>query len=67
VDGPGDSVLIEKVPFILDTAPDGSSADDRFFGARNPNGITAIEIYGGSSGLETDHVQLGNMGGLTAT
>ncbi|MEZ4334089.1 MAG: hypothetical protein R3F35_20255 [Myxococcota bacterium] len=66
--GPGDSVLLEtEETYDLDTAPDGSSADDRFFGARNPNGITAIEIDGGSSGLETDHVQYGNMGGLTAT
>ena len=50
-------------PFPLgDTNNNGQTAEDRFFGVTDPNGIIAIKIYqvnGPMGGLEVDHIQYG--------
>lgn len=37
----------------------GGTQEDRFYGAINPTGISAIKITGGGGGIEIDHLQYG--------
>jgi RHS repeat-associated protein len=47
-------------PFNLpDSAYFGATAEDRFLGAYNPQGISAIRVLNTSGGLEVDHLQYG--------
>jgi len=59
-------------PFTLgDLSFSGTTAEDRFFGVQDLNGILAIKITAltdpNTSGLEVDHVQFGNAVPLPAT
>jgi hypothetical protein len=59
-------------PFTLgDSVFTGTTAEDRFFGVQDSNGILAINITAltdpNTSGLEVDHVQFGNAVPLPAT
>lgn len=48
--------------------PDGTTADDHFFGVKNLAGIESIELsLPSSGGAEVDHVQYGDADTLTAT
>ena len=65
--GPGDvEIGSTDGSFMLDNAPNGSTDDDHFFGAKSSGGITAIEIVTANP-VEVDHVQYGNMDMLSAT
>jgi len=44
---------------IAGAAVSGQTAEDRFFGAIDPLGISAIKISNASGGIEIDHVQYG--------
>jgi hypothetical protein len=47
-------------PFQLGDGTDqGQTAEDRFFGAFNPEGISAIRISTNSTDWEIDHLQYG--------
>jgi RHS repeat-associated protein len=47
-------------PFdIADSAYFGATAEDRFLGAYNPQGISAIRVLNTSGGMEVDHLQYG--------
>ncbi len=37
----------------------GETDEDRFYGAINPTGISKIHLWGGSGGIEMDHLQYG--------
>ena len=45
---------------IADGDITGATAEDRFFGAQDPNGILAIKLSNTSGGIEVDHVQFGS-------
>ena len=51
---------------IADGTFNGTTADDRFFGATNAGGISAIFISNSSGGIEVDHLQYGLAGPSTA-
>jgi hypothetical protein len=40
---------------------DGGTAEDRFYGAINPGGISSIFISSGPGGIEVDHLQYGEL------
>lgn len=40
----------------------GTTADDRFYGAENASGISRIHITNSSGGIEVDHLQFGRAG-----
>jgi hypothetical protein len=42
-----------------DASNNGETAEDRFYGAFNATGISAISILNGGGGIELDHVQYG--------
>ena len=44
---------------LADGSNSGQTAEDRFFGAVNPAGISAIHISNSSGGIEVDHLQYG--------
>ncbi|MGE0653651.1 MAG: hypothetical protein AB7P12_18190 [Alphaproteobacteria bacterium] len=44
---------------IADANFSGGTAEDRFFGVTDPNGIESIFIVSGSAGIEVDHLQYG--------
>jgi hypothetical protein len=44
---------------IADGSVAGTTTDDRFFGAVNANGISAIRISNNGGGIEVDHLQYG--------
>jgi len=44
---------------IADGSVVGTTAEDRFFGAHNPGGISAIHISNVNGGIEVDHLQYG--------
>lgn len=63
--GPGMASLGVFGPVTLgDTVFTGTTAEDRFFGVQDVNGIVALRMTvltaPGTSGLEVDHVQFGN-------
>jgi hypothetical protein len=37
----------------------GETAEDRFFGVKDPRGIIAIKLSNSAGGIEVDHVQFG--------
>lgn len=43
-----------------DNSNNGETAEDRFFGAFNPGGISRIFISNSSGGIEVDHLQFGS-------
>ena len=52
-------------PFMLgDNSHLGTTAEDRFFGIQDPNGVVAIRLTsaGGNTSIELDHVQFGTFG-----
>jgi len=58
--GPGMVSLGTIGPFALgDGSSKGGTAEDRFFGARDPNGIAAIRLTNSGASVEADHVQFG--------
>ncbi|MGH0029937.1 MAG: hypothetical protein ACQGVC_09110 [Myxococcota bacterium] len=67
--GPGNTLLGEIGPFVLgDGSTNGGTAEDRFFGVKDPDGIESIRIQmPGSGGVEVDHVQYGDLATLAAT
>jgi hypothetical protein len=66
---PGGAPLGTIGPFVLgDAAFNSLTAEDRFFGVRNPNGIGSIRIsQPAGTKLEIDHVQYGDIATLFAT
>jgi hypothetical protein len=44
---------------IADGSPNGETAEDRFFGVKDPHGIVAIKLSNTVGGMEVDHVQYG--------
>ena len=58
--GPGMVSLGTIGPFALgDGSFLGGTAEDRFFGVSDPNGIAAIRLTNSGSSVEADHVQFG--------
>jgi len=58
--GPGGQSLGTVVGTgFADTGFSGTTAEDRFFGVTDPNGISAISISNGGGGIEVDHLQYG--------
>ena len=51
---------------IADGTFHGTTGEDRFFGAINPGGISAIHVSNTSGGIEADHLQYGRGGGSPA-
>ncbi len=45
---------------IADNEITGTTGEDRFFGLREPSGISAIKISNSDPGIEVDHLQYGN-------
>ena len=62
--GPGMVSLGVHGPFMhADGSNGGETAEDRFYGIQDPNGIVAIEIRcGGNQSFEVDHVQFPTLG-----
>ena len=59
--GPGMVSLGSIGPFdIADGSSSGTTAEDRFFGAKDPGGIIAIKISNNGKGIEVDHIQYGD-------
>ena len=58
-DGNGVSLGTIGPVSIADNTVGGTTADDRFFGAVNFAGISAIRISNSSGGMEVDHLQYG--------
>jgi hypothetical protein len=46
-------------PFAADASVNGETAEDRFLGAYDANGISAIRISNTAGGIEVDHLQYG--------
>jgi hypothetical protein len=46
-------------PGMADGSNNGETAEDRFFGASDPAGISAIFVSNSSGGIEIDHLQYG--------
>jgi len=62
--GPGLVSLGTHGPFVLGgVGVSGATAEDRFFGFTDPNGILQIRITTSVNGIETDHVMAGTMAG----
>ena len=63
--GPDGKVVYEVKPFSQPGFPDStvnsSTAEDRFFGAYFPGGISAIRIFNTQGGIEVDHLQYGRV------
>ncbi len=54
-------------PYNLpDNSYSGTTAEDRFLGAYNPDGISAIRVLNTIGGMEIDHLQYGFGGGNSA-
>lgn len=51
---------------IADGSVNGETAEDRFYGAINDGGISAIKILNTAGGIEVDHLQYGLFGERTA-
>ena len=62
----GISLGINGPVAIADGSVNGETAEDRFFGARNPGGISAIYINNSAGGIEVDHLQYGLLSTSTA-
>ena len=59
--GPGMISLGTHGPFIhADGAWYGETAEDRFYGVQDPDGIIAIRLTNSSGGMEVDHLQSGD-------
>lgn len=59
--GIGGATLGTMGPFSLaDGSYGGGTAEDRFFGVQDLDGISAIKISNTNAGIEVDHVQYGN-------
>jgi hypothetical protein len=58
--GPGMVSLGTIGPVLIaDGNSVGATAEDRFFGVKNPNGIVAIKLSNSCCGIEVDHLQYG--------
>ena len=61
--GPDGEIVYAVKPFSEPGFPDNtvnsSTAEDRFFGAYAPGGISAIRLYNTAGGVEVDHLQYG--------
>ncbi|MEN8008186.1 MAG: FlgD immunoglobulin-like domain containing protein [Candidatus Krumholzibacteriota bacterium] len=51
---------------IADNEYSGATAEDRFFGVKDPGGILAIKLNNLSGGIEVDHVQFGSADPVSA-
>ena len=62
--GPGMVSLGVHGPFMhADGLNTGQTAEDRFYGIQDPNGIVAIQVLcGGNQSFEVDHVQFATLG-----
>ncbi|MFA6046156.1 MAG: hypothetical protein WC718_14325 [Phycisphaerales bacterium] len=57
--GPGGTLVGTQTAVIGDSSNSGTTAEDRFFGAIDDQGISAMRIRHTSGGLEVDHIQYG--------
>jgi len=66
-DQSGTSLGTLTPPVFADFSNTGQTAEDRFFGAVNPTGISAIKLSNGGGGIEVDHLQFDNCAAATTT
>ena len=64
-DNVGASLGVNGPVAIADGSISGTTAEDRFFGAVNANGISKIHISNSSGGIEVDHLQYGPFTGAS--
>lgn len=55
----GDQIFTTTQTGFADNSNNGETAEDRFFGATNTAGISAIFMSNSSGGIEVDHLQYG--------
>jgi hypothetical protein len=58
-DNVGTSLGVIQTGPLADGTFGGTTAEDRFFGAVHPNGISKIHVSNTSGGIEVDHLQYG--------
>jgi hypothetical protein len=62
-DALGASLGVIQTGALADGTFGGTTAEDRFFGAVHPAGISAVHISNTSGGIEVDHLQYGPVAG----